>query len=147
MFSSGTKRSKNQDKDTIRNIESSREFVVNLSTYQDRLKMVQSSTALEYGESEAEKFQIETEASSLISVPRIKSSPINLECRYIQTLELSVDGKPISSKVVFGRVVGINISEGVMTEGGVDVTKLLPIARLGGDGYALISDKFNIPKA
>jgi len=43
-----------------------------------------------------------------------------------------------SVDVVIGKVVGIHIDEGVLTEGKVDLGKVMPIARCGYYEYAVI---------
>jgi flavin reductase (DIM6/NTAB) family NADH-FMN oxidoreductase RutF len=47
--------------------------------------------------------------------------------------------------VVFGQVVGVHISELVLTAGRVDYAKLQPIARLGYRQFAVIRDLFEMP--
>ncbi len=63
----------------------------------------------------------------------------------MQTVHLpsTVPGFPLN--VVFGEVVGIHISEDVITDGRVDYTMLKPIARLGYRNFAVINDIFDMP--
>lgn len=145
MFSSGYKKD-NLLKDSIRNIEKTKEFVVNIVT-EDLAQIMQDTSAeLEYGISEADIFNIEMSSSNLVNPPRIKRSPINLECRYINTIDLEVDNKPISSKLIFGHVVGINIDDSIITDGKVDILKLKPVTRLGYNQYSVIDSFFTLQK-
>ena len=47
------------------------------------------------------------------------------------------------SKVI-GRVLGIHISDSVLTDGKIDVTKTLPIARCGYYDYAVVDHTFEM---
>lgn len=55
-----------------------------------------------------------------------------------------------SVTLVIGRVLRIHINEGVMdpssSRPAVDWTKLLPMARLGGDTYGLLGSSFDLPR-
>src|SRR3546814_7417369 len=73
----------------------------------------------------------------LVTPPRVKASPIHLECRYLQTVDLPADTPGVRNAVVFGQVIGIHIDESVLTAGLVDMAKLKPIARLGYMDYCL----------
>lgn len=143
MFSSSRKRD-GSDKDTLRNIELTGEFVVNIATEELRDLVNISSTPLAYEISEATAFGIETLPSNLVSVPRVKLSPINLECKYIQTTSLLVESQQCNSKVIFGHVVGIHIDDSIICNGKIDVTKLRPISRLGYDQYSVIKEFFTM---
>ena len=147
MFASGFNPD-GSDKDSLRNIEATGEFVVNIASYNLRELINQSSTVLPYGVSEVENFSIDTVPSVLVKPPRVRASAIGLECRYLKTISLEVEGKPASSRMVLGHVVGVYIDENIINEGKIDVTKLQPIARLGYNEYAVINEvfKMNRPK-
>src|SRR3546814_8516769 len=83
------------------------------------------------GVDEAAVAGLEMVPSRLVTPPRVKASPIHLECRYLQTVDLPSDTPGVRNAVVFGQVIGIHIDESVLTAGLVDLAKLKPIARLG----------------
>lgn len=145
MFSSSQK-PEGGDKDSLRNIESSGEFVVNICSYDQRIKMKESSANIPYGDSEAEQFDIETVESNILKAPRIKAAYIALECKHLRTEQLMIDNIAISSKVVFGHVVGIYINDSIIEDGKVSISKLKPIARLGYDEYTVIENIFKMPR-
>ena len=64
---------------------------------------------------------------------------MQLECRTIHTLELS----PLNT-VVFGEVVGVHIDERILTEGRIDLSKAMPIARLGYMEYSVVREIFEM---
>lgn len=149
MFASSTNKD-GQDKDTIRNILQNGEFVVNIANFAMHQEMQLSSTPLPYGESEAEAFNIEMTSSHCIKTPRIKYSPISLECKYIKTISLDfIDQDNViqpTSSVVIGHVVGIYIDDSVIVDGKIIINKLDPIARLGYNEYARIIESFTMQK-
>ena len=145
MFASGFNGDGSQ-KDTIRNIEITEEFVVNIATFKTIEAMSLSSASLPYEESEINAFQIQTIPSLTVRPPRIKESPINLECRYIKTVNLNLDEYKASSQIVIGHVVGIHIADELLVNGKIDITKLEPLARLGYNEYAVIREILLIKK-
>jgi hypothetical protein len=50
------------------------------------------------------------------------------------------------NSIVIGQVVGVHIADTVITDGMVDVLKILPVARLGYMQYAVIDKIFNMPR-
>jgi flavin reductase (DIM6/NTAB) family NADH-FMN oxidoreductase RutF len=102
------------DKDSIRNIEATGEFTVNIASYGMREQVNHSSAALAHNVSEAEEFNIEMEASKFIKPPRVKAALISLECKYLKTVSIEVDGKSASSKMILGHVIGIHIDDNIL---------------------------------
>lgn len=145
MFSSSLNKCE-AEKDSLINIEETGEFVVNIASYNLREKINQSSASLPHNISEAKEFNIETEPSIMIKTPRVKDSLISLECKYLQTISINVEGEKASSKLVLGHVIGIYIEDKIIVDGKIDVTKLKPIARLGYDEYAVINEVFKMNK-
>lgn len=145
MFSSSFK-TDGSDKDTVRNIEETGEFVFNIVTYDLQQQMLKSSTPLPYDVSEALEYNIETSDSLIVKPPRIKSSPINLECKYIKNTTLSIGNKSCGVKVIFGHVVGVHIDDSIIEDGKINIKKIRPISRLGYDQYAVIDEIFSMRK-
>lgn len=145
VFGSGHK-PEGGDKDSLRNIEATGDFVVNICSYDQRSQMSASSANLPYGASEAQKFEIDTVSSQIVKAPRIKEARIALECKHLKTESLEVDGVQASSKAVFGHVVGVYIDDALIMDGKIDIAKLQPIARLGYDEYAVIESVFKMQR-
>lgn len=145
MFASGGAK-EGADKDSLRNIEATGEFVVNIVSVEQKEQMMQTSTSLPYRVSEIDHFQIPVVASRLVKPPRVASSPVSLECRYLSTMQLPKESEDLSNKVVFGQVVAVHINDAVMTEGRVDIKKLRPLCRLGYKEYSAILDSFELER-
>lgn len=131
------------EKDSLRNIEASGEFVVNIASYGSHEQVNLSSSNLPYGVSEADHFNIEMLRSILVKPPRVKSAFVSLECKHLKTVAL----EPSSCKMILGEVVGIYIDDNVLTDGKVDIAKLRPIARLGYNEYAVIDKVFKMTRS
>jgi hypothetical protein len=87
---------------------------------------------------EFEKAGLEKIQGTLVNAPMVARSPIRFECEYYSTLRLPGNPPMGTVDVVVGRVVGIHIDEAVLTEGKIDIGKVMPIARCGYFEYAVI---------
>lgn len=121
-------------------------FTCNLATWDLREQMNLTSAGLAAGENEAAQAGLTLIPSVLVKPPRVKESPIHLECRLWQILDLPDDRNGEPNNLVIGRVVGVHIDESVLTEGFVDLTKARPIARLGYKDYAVVDTIFSMDR-
>jgi len=129
-------------KDTLRNVEETGEFVVNVAT--QPLAMVVNETATDFprGMGEFDEVDVEREPSALVRPPRVRASPVALECVSVGFHPFGVG--EAASTVVFGRVVRIAVDQAVVVDGRVDVTLLAPVARLGGPLWSTIGEVLTI---
>ncbi|MGO1117625.1 flavin reductase family protein [Rhodovibrionaceae bacterium A322] len=130
-------------KDSQRNAEESGEFVCNFVSWELREQMNITSAALPSSESELEAAGLTTAPCTFVKAPRVAESPIAMECRYLQTIELPSDDPEKGNFTVLGQVVGYHIDESALTdEGLIDLAKLMPLSRLGYKDYTKVSDVF-----
>jgi flavin reductase (DIM6/NTAB) family NADH-FMN oxidoreductase RutF len=134
-------------KDTIRNIEATREFVVNIVSEEFANQMNICSTEFPPEVDEFEKSGLTPIRSDLVKPPRVKESHINMECRLLQIV--TVSSKPLGGSIVFGEVLRFHIDNDLCENYKVDPDKLKPIARMGGATYTRTTDRFDLvrPKA
>lgn len=127
-------------KDSVRNAHETKEFVCSLATYELRDQMNITSASVPYGVDEFPIAGLTAAPSRLVKPPRVKESPIALECRYVQTVDLpaATPGGPAGYHVVFGLVVGIYIDDRLIKDGFVDIGLAQPIARLGYMDYSVV---------
>jgi flavin reductase (DIM6/NTAB) family NADH-FMN oxidoreductase RutF len=123
-----------QPKDTLRNIQETGEFVVNIVNEKLLERVVHAS-----GEwpREVDEFQLTgltAVKSDLVRAPRVAESPASLECRLFRVIELG------NSFFVVGEIVRAHVADDVLTDGRVDPVKLRPVGRLGGDGYSVVRE-------
>ncbi|MGC2331170.1 MAG: flavin reductase family protein [Candidatus Acidiferrales bacterium] len=144
MFSAG-QNSRGRRKDTVVNAEQTGEFVWNMATWELREAVNKSAEEVP---PEVDEFDLSgvTKASSHVVKPcRVAESPVHFECIYHQTLRLPGNSMLSTSDVVFGRVIGIHISDDVITsDGHIDVLKIRPIARLGYYDYTSVESIFEM---
>ena len=133
-------------KDTLLNIEATGEFVTNMATEAIAREMNLTSA---YVEPEVDEFGLaglKTLPSRLVKPPRVAASPIHMECRYFQTVELPGSPDGGRAALVIGTVVGIHIADEVLKDGLIDVAKIRPIGRLGYMDYTVVKTIFPMPR-
>jgi flavin reductase (DIM6/NTAB) family NADH-FMN oxidoreductase RutF len=139
MFSSSGR------KHTQHNAEAAGEFVFNLATFDLRTEMNETGAAIEETISEPEVAGIAMVPSRVVKPPRVALSPIALECKYVQTVEVvGTNGNRTANSIVIGEVVNIHIDDGVIVDGMIDVRRIRPIARLGYMDYCVVDDFFTM---
>ena len=129
-------------KHNLSNIEATKEFVVNLATYDLREAMNATSTRRV-----GDEFEIAGLAKApcrLVKPPRVAASPVALECRLFQIVALPDDHGNANDWLVIGRVVGIHIDENFIRDGRLDTAAMKPIARLGYSEYATIDETWRM---
>lgn len=129
-----------EKKDTLRNIEKMKDFAINIVTEEIAEKMNEASGDYPPGISEFEVVKLTPERSELIASPRIKESPVSMECRLFDEIQI---GKT-ENTLIIGEVLLFHIEEAIFADGEVDVRKLLPVGRLGKDTYCRIRDIFKM---
>src|SRR4051812_11457768 len=99
------------------------EFVWNLATFALREPMNDTSATLPRGDSEFAHAGLQMAESRLVAPPRVAATPVALECKVAQVVELrDIDGEPASNIVVFGQVVGVHLDETYVVDGRFDLT-------------------------
>lgn len=129
-------------KDSVRNILETGEFVHNMATWSLREAVNLSSVAAPHGVDEFDVAGLTKEPAEMVAPPRVKESPIHLECKLVKVVDLPASQEGGSNTVVFGEVVGIHISDAVIDNGMIDIHKVDAIARLGYRDYARVNDIF-----
>jgi flavin reductase (DIM6/NTAB) family NADH-FMN oxidoreductase RutF len=132
------------EKDTLRNIRATGEFVVNVVTAGNLPLMNITATEFPPDVSEFAAAQVTPVASLVVKPPRVQESPINLECRLHQLVELG--DQPGAATLVLGRVVMIHVADELYQNGRIDQDALDPVGRLAGDWYATIRDRFELKR-
>jgi flavin reductase (DIM6/NTAB) family NADH-FMN oxidoreductase RutF len=125
--------SKSERKDTLRNIEATGEFVVNIVTRAMAQGVNQASFAYEYGTDEFDASGFTRSPSTMVRPPRVAESPVNLECRLFQVVRHG-EG-PMASNYVIGEVLAVHVNDAVLVNGLPDIRRIAPVTRLGGDDW------------
>lgn len=129
-------------KDTLRNIEATCEFVVNIVSEDLAAKM--NATSAEVGP-EIDEFHLAgltPLASDLVKPPRVAESRIHLECRLRQIVRVS--DQPGGGNLILGDVLRFHIQDDLLDGFKIDPDKLRAIGRMGGLTYCRTQDRFNM---
>ncbi len=138
-------RRQGQKKDTVRNIEASQDFVINIVDEKMIKQAVQASADYPAGVDEMKKVGLIAVKSDKVKAPRIAESKINLECRLVHIFETPEEGNALRS-VIFGEVVQIHVKDEVLTDGEIDPAKLKAVGRVGRNMYCRTTDVFEAKK-
>jgi len=123
------------EKDSLRNARASGEFVWNLVTRDLAEAMNQSCAPVAYGVNEFELAGLESAPSRLVRPPRVASSPVALECKVTQIIQLSThSGAPVNTWLTLGEVVAVHIDDSLIEDGVYQTAKAHPVVRGGGPG-------------
>lgn len=132
-------------KDTLRNVEATGEFVINVVTSSLAEKANLSSKELPPDESEIDLIGLHTTPSTKVKPPRLVESPVNLECKVRQIIPCGTG--PIAANLVIGEIVHLHIADSVLDEQGkVDPRKLKTVARMGQEYWCHTSDLFELKR-
>ena len=120
-------------KDTVRNIEETKEFVWNLVTRPLAEAMNATCAAVLPEVNEFELAGLTQAPSIKVAPPRVAESPVSFECRLTQIVRLQgADEKLVDSWLILGEVVAIHIAKRLLKEGIYDTAAGQPVLRGGG---------------
>lgn len=128
-------------KDSLRNIEETREFVWNITTKTLAEQMNKSCASVAYGVDEFALANLTKLPSRFVTPPRVAESPVNFECKVADIVRLKTcSGEAINSWLVLGEVVGVHIQKDLLIGGVFDTFGAGIVLRAGGpSSYAAIT--------
>ncbi len=129
-----------EKKDTLKNIEYTGDFVVNIVTEEIAESMNITSGDYPSEVDEFKKAGFTPSSSEMISSPRISESPINFECRVFEKLVI----RNSENTFIIGEILLFHINDDLWSDGAVDASKLKAIGRLGTDKYCTVRDIFEM---
>lgn len=130
-------------KDTLRNLITRPEFVVNVVPFQLGEKMFATSEELDYEISEFQSAGLTAEPSSRVAPPRVAESPIQFECEVLQIVNVGTG--PSAANVIIGKILLMEVSDAILDDAGkIDPAKLDTIGRMGGRSYCRTRERFEL---
>jgi flavin reductase (DIM6/NTAB) family NADH-FMN oxidoreductase RutF len=120
-------------KDTVKNIERTKEFVINFCTEENSDLINKTSAELEYGDDEFKFTGLTPVAAESIDVARVKESPIHFECKLRDII--SYGDKPGAGTLITGEVVRVHIADEVYDSGRVLTDIFKPMGRGAGNDW------------
>ena len=145
MFVAGASDRSSQKKDTLTNIMTTKEFVVNFATTATRKQMNISSKDIHKDDDEFVLAKLKKRKSRLVKVPSVADSPVNLECKLLKSIKLKSSLRKFST-MVMGEVIGIYIKDSFIVKGRVNSTAMRYVARMGYSEYTTVSSKFKMKR-
>lgn len=132
-----------QPKDTLRNIETIPEFVINIVTQNTVEAMNITSTELPPDVDEFSLAGLTPVPSKIVKPPRVAESPIQFECKLHQIVKIGEQAG--QGSLVIGEIVYFHIYDSVyVASHKIDPTKVHAVARMGGNLYARTTDLFEL---
>ena len=122
-------------KDSLANVERTREFVANIVTEETLPPMDASSAEVAEDVDEFELAGLTAVSSVVVKAPRVGEAPIHFECVLEHIVALG-DGSEGAGELVIGRIVHADVAERVLRDGKVQLDLLHPVGRTGGPTYA-----------
>ena len=122
-------------KDTLLNIEETKEFTISIANSKMVGQVSLSSCEYTRGIDEFNKTGLSKESSLIVKPPFIKESSFSMECKLYDIITLG--NKPASGNLILGEIVMFHISEDILNENNqVDPMLLDAISRMGGSWYS-----------
>ena len=129
-------------KDTIRNIEATGEFVVNVVSESFAPQMNLCATEFPPEVDEFERSGLTPIPSDLVKPPRVKESLVNMECKLLQIVNVS--SQPLGGSIVLGEILLFHICGELFDNFKIDPDRLKPIGSMGGPTFTRTTDRFDM---
>ena len=130
------------EKDTLANIKSTRDFVVNIVSENLAAQMNQTSGSYTSDLNEFEVAGLTQKASQVVKPTGVADSLVNFECKLDRII--SYGDEALAGNLVLGEICYIHINDEVFQDGRINTDVLAPIGRLAGDMYTTVRDRFKM---
>jgi len=127
----------NTTKNTLDNIEETKEVVINIVHYAMVHQMSLASCPYPKGVNEFLKSGLTPIASEIVKPFRVKESNVQLECKVLDIVKTGSTGG--AGNMIICEILLIHINESILNEDGrMDPYKMDLVARMGGDYYCRV---------
>lgn len=132
-------------KDTLNNLRAVPECVVHVVSHSIREAMNETSFPFPPEVNEFNAAGFTPLPSRFVKPFRVAESPVQMECKLIQIV--SVGTGPLSANICVCEILCFHVARDyLLPDETVDVKKIDLVARLGGDDYSTMRDRFILPK-
>lgn len=144
MFS--TVRTGNKNKDTLNNILSNHQFVVNLVTEDIVEQMNATAQSVASDVDEFLLAQLTPIDSTYIKPKRVKESLVHLECESVHHYFIE-NHKNGGACIIIGKILTMHIDDSILEANDkINLELYKPVARLAGSNYSKIGEVFSIKR-
>ena len=129
-------------KDTLRNVEETGEFVVNVVS--DAMAAAANATAAEVPP-EVDEFDLAgltAVGSDVVRPPRVAESPAQMECKVMQVIYTS--HQPGGGVIVLGEIVRFHVRQDLVENFRVDPQGLDAVGRMGGNTWVRTRERIEL---
>lgn len=126
-----------KSKDTLHNIRETKEYVISIVTRAMAEKVNQASWDYARGVDEFDQAGLTRDTSRVVAAPRVKESPVAMECRLYQIVDHGQGA--LASSYIIGEIVHVHVDDAVLTGGMPDPVKLDQVGRCGADYYTHVT--------
>lgn len=131
-------------KDTVKNIEETGEFVIQVVSRELAPQMNLTSCEVDSAVNEFEMAGLTQVDSTKVAPPRVGEAKAYLECKLDKIIPVGQGSG--AGCMILGEVLHIEIDDTVMDGDRVDLSKLDPVGRLSGSDYSGVGDKFSLDR-
>jgi len=131
-------------KDTLLNIQSSKEFVINIVSESLAEAMNKAATDWPIEVDEFKEAGLTPVRADIVKAPLLGESAINMECRLKQIIDVGDETR--SSSFVIGQVLRVHVKDELYVNDEIQISKLKVIGRLGAELYCRTSDIFEMKR-
>lgn len=138
-------------KDTCANAVETKEFVVNIMSEWFVESANHTCGNFLDNEDEMAIAGLTPLPSKMVKPPRVGESAINFECKLVDTKDIINAAGQVTATLLFGEVVAVHVHSSVLDEEWegkprIDVEKLKPLGRLGGNTYTRVGGTFDLAR-
>ncbi len=144
LFCPALRSSGDQRKDTLRNVEQTGEFVINIVS--DSIAAAANATAADVGP-EVDEFLIAgltAIPSEVVRAPRVAESPAQFECKLLQII-FTGQGQG-AGVVVLGEIVRLHVAAHLEHNFRVDPAALDAVGRMAGNTWVHTRERFDLER-
>ncbi len=137
VFSSNRRVSDNTTKDTLHNIQSTGECVINMVSYDIVRQMAISSVEYDSDINEFIKSGLHPRSSDIVHPPGVSESPVNMECKVKEVITLGHHGG--AGHLIICEILRLHVSEDVLDGDRINPHKIDLVGRMGRAFYTRAS--------
>ena len=127
-----------QKKDTLKNIESSGDFVANIMDDTFIKPVLKAAAEYPSDVDEIKEVGLTAIPSEKVSSPRISEAQVSLECKFRRTLEFGVEEN--FRTLIFGEVLLFHIKDNIWANNKIDPSRMRAVGRLSRGIYCRSTD-------
>ena len=132
------------EKDTLRNLKTTRQCVVNIVS--QPLVDVMNASCANYppGVSEFSAVGIPSVNSDCVKAPGVADAPVRFECTLRDVI--SIGNGPMGGQLVLLDVVHISVKDDLLQDGKIRPDLLQAVGKMGGDDYSTTDERFSLAR-